>query len=136
VSARSEARKAALDFLYEGDIRGKSAASLLEIRKTELDYLIRDYTELLVNGVESKRSRIDEIISMRAKDWDLDRMPVVDRNILRVGVFELLWGEQIPEEVAISESVELAKTLSTEDSATYINGVLAAIREIKKDLSL
>lgn len=136
MSARSKARKAALDFLYEGDIRGKSAASLLEIRKTELDYLIRDYTELLVNGVESKRSRIDEIISMRAKDWDLDRMPVVDRNILRVGVFELLWGEQISEEVAISESVELAKTLSTEDSATYINGVLAAIREIKKDLSL
>jgi N utilization substance protein B len=136
VSARSKARKAALDFLYEGDIRGKSAASLLEIRKTELDYLIRDYTEFLVNGVEGKRSRIDEIISMRAKDWDLDRMPVVDRNILRVGVFELLWGEQIPEEVAISESVELAKTLSTEDSATYINGVLAAIREIKKDLSL
>ncbi|MFM7890226.1 MAG: transcription antitermination factor NusB [Actinomycetota bacterium] len=136
MSARSKARKAALDFLYEGDIRGKSAASLLETRKTELDYLIRDYTELLVAGVESKRSRIDEIISMRAKDWDLDRMPVVDRNILRVGVFELLWGEQIPEEVAISESVELAKTLSTEDSATYINGVLAAIREIKRDLSL
>ena len=136
MSARSKARKAALDFLYEGDIRGKSAASLLEIRKTELDYLIRDYTKFLVNGVEGKRSRIDEIISMRAKDWDLDRMPVVDRNILRVGVFELLWGEQIPEEVAISESVELAKTLSTEDSATYINGVLAAIREIKKDLSL
>lgn len=136
MSARSKARKAALDFLYEGDIRGKSAVSLLEVRKTELDHLIRDYTELLVNGVESKRSRIDEIISMRAKDWDLDRMPVVDRNILRVGSFELLWGEQIPEEVAISESVELAKTLSTEDSATFINGVLAAIREIKKDLSI
>ena len=136
MSARSKARKAALDFLYEGDIRGKSASSLLGFRKTELDFLIRDYTEALVNGVEAKRGRIDEIISMRAKDWDLDRMPVVDRNILRVGVFELLWGEQIPEEVAISESVELAKTLSTEDSATYINGVLAAIREIKKDLSL
>jgi N utilization substance protein B len=136
VSARSKARKAALDFLYEGDIRGKSASSLLGFRRTELDFLIRDYTEALVNGVEAKRDRIDEIISMRAKDWDLDRMPVVDRNILRVGVFELLWGEQIPEEVAISESVELAKTLSTEDSATYINGVLAAIREIKKDLSL
>ncbi|MEY3722389.1 MAG: hypothetical protein RLZZ35_259 [Actinomycetota bacterium] len=136
MSARSKARKAALDFLYEGDIRGKSASSLLGFRKTELDFLIRDYTEALVNGVEAKRDRIDEIISMRAKDWDLDRMPVVDRNILRVGVFELLWGEQIPEEVAISESIELAKTLSTEDSATYINGVLAAIREIKKDLSL
>jgi N utilization substance protein B len=136
MSARSKARKAALDFLYEGDIRGKSACSLLGFRKTELDFLIRDYTEALVNGVEAKRDRIDEIISMRAKDWDLDRMPVVDRNILRVGVFELLWGEELPEEVAISESVELAKTLSTEDSATYINGVLAAIREIKKELSL
>jgi N utilization substance protein B len=136
VGARSKARKAALDFLYEGDIRGKSASSLLGFRKTELDFLIRDYTEALVNGVEAKRDRIDEIISMRAKDWDLDRMPVVDRNILRVGVFELLWGEELPEEVAISESVELAKTLSTEDSATYINGVLAAIREIKKELSL
>jgi N utilization substance protein B len=136
VSARSKARKAALDFLYEGDIRGKSAFDLLNLRKAELDYLIRDYTETLVQGVEAKRERIDEIIAMRAKDWDLDRMPVVDRNVLRVGVFELLWGQEIPEEVAISESVELAKTLSTEDSAKYINGVLAAIREIKPNLSL
>jgi len=136
VSARSKARKAALDFLYEGDIRGKSAFALLNLRKAELDYLIRDYTESLVQGVEAKRERIDEIIAMRAKDWDLDRMPVVDRNVLRVGVFELLWGQEIPEEVAISESVELAKTLSTEDSAKYINGVLAAIREIKPNLSL
>ena len=136
MSTRSKARKAALDFLYESDIRGKSADELLQKRKNELEYLIRDYTELLVQGVENKRNRIDEIISMRAKDWDLDRMPVVDRNILRVGVFELLWGSDLPEEVAISESVELAKTLSTEDSATYINGVLAGIREIKKELSL
>lgn len=136
MSARSKARKAALDFLYESDIRGKSADDLLQKRKNELEYLIRDYTELLVQGVENKRNRIDEIISMRAKDWDLDRMPVVDRNILRVGVFELLWGSDLPEEVAISESVELAKTLSTQDSATYINGVLAGIREIKKELSL
>lgn len=136
MSARSKARKAALDFLYEGDIRGKSAKELLQSRRGDLDFLIRDYTETLVNGVELKRERIDEIISMRAKDWDLDRMPVVDRNILRVGAYELLWGSELPEEVAISESVELAKTLSTEDSATYINGVLAGIREIKKDLSL
>lgn len=136
MSARSKARKAALDFLYEGDIRGRSADELLQTRKNELEYLIRDYTEVLVRGVEIRRNRIDEIISMRAKDWDLDRMPVVDRNILRVGVFELLWGAELPEEVAISESVELAKTLSTEDSATYINGVLAGIREIKKELAL
>ena len=136
MSARSKARKAALDFLYESDIRGKSASALLESRKNDLEYLIRDYTGFLVSGIEAKRSRIDEIIAMRAKDWDLDRMPVVDRNILRVGAFEILWAVNLPEEVAISESVELAKTLSTEDSATYINGVLAAIRDIKGELVL
>lgn len=136
MSTRSKARKAALDLLYEGDIRNRSAAELLNTRKNELEYLIREYTEFLVAGVVEKRERLDEIISMGAKDWDLDRMPVVDRNILRLGTFELLWGNDLPEGVAISEAVELAKTLSTEDSATYINGVLAAISEIKASLSL
>lgn len=136
MSTRSKARKAALDLLYEGDIRNRSAFNLLNARKNELEYLIRDYTEFLVGGVVEKRERLDEIISMRAKDWDLDRMPVIDRNILRLGTFELLWGQDLPEGVAISEAVELAKTLSTDDSATYINGVLAAISEIKTTLSL
>lgn len=136
MSTRSKARKAALDLLYEGDIRNRSAVELLNTRKTELEYLIRDYTEFLVSGVVGKRDRLDEIILMRAKDWDLDRMPVIDRNILRLGTFELLWGEDLPEGVAIAESVELAKTLSTDDSAAYINGVLAAISEIKSTLSL
>lgn len=136
MSTRSKARKAALDLLYEGDIRNRSALDLLNTRKNELEYLIREYTEYLIFGVVEKRERLDEIISMRAKDWDLDRMPVIDRNILRLGTFELLWGRDLPEGVAISEAVELAKTLSTEDSATYINGVLAAINEIKTSLSL
>lgn len=136
MSTRSKARKAALDLLYEGDIRSRSALDLLNTRKNELEYLIREYTEYLISGVVEKRERLDEIISMRAKDWDLDRMPVIDRNILRLGTFELLWGRDLPEGVAISEAVELAKTLSTEDSATYINGVLAAINEIKTSLSL
>lgn len=136
MSTRSKARKAALDLLYEGDIRNRSAFDLLNTRKNELEYLIREYTEFLVGGVVEKRDRLDEIISMRAKDWDLDRMPVIDRNILRLGTFELLWGQDLPEGVAISEAVELAKTLSTDDSATYINGVLAAISEIKTTLSL
>jgi len=125
-----------LDLLYEGDIRNRSAVDLLNTRKNELEYLIREYTEFLVSGIVEKRDRLDEIILMRAKDWDLDRMPVVDRNILRLGTFELLWGNDLPEGVAISEAVELAKTLSTDDSATYINGVLAAISEIKSSLSL
>ena len=136
MSARSKARKTALDLLYEGDIRGKSPTEILNLRKNELEFLIREYTEVLVHGVEEKRNRIDEIIAMRAKDWDLDRMPYVDRNILRVGAFELLWGVDLPEEVAIAEAVELATTLSTDDSASYINGVLSAIKEIKTELAL
>lgn len=136
MSSRSKARKAALDFLYEGDIRNRSAVELLAARKNELEYLIRDYTETLVGGVVSKRERIDEIISMRAKDWDLDRMPVLDRNILRLGTYEILWEEGLPEGVAISEAVELAKSLSTEESASYINGVLAGIAEIKSEISI
>ena len=136
MSARSKARKAALDLLYEGDIRNRPSLELLNERITTLDYLIRDYTKELVTGVSEKKSKIDEIILMRAKGWDLDRMPVLDRNILRLAAYELLWLRDIPESVAISEAVELAKNLSTEESASYINGVLAAILEVKNDLVL
>ena len=136
MSARSKARKAALDLLYESDIRSRPETELLNERLTDLDYLIRDYTRNLIVGVSEKKSKIDEIILMRAKGWDLDRMPVIDRNILRLGTFELLWSDEIPANVAISEAVELAKSLSTEESASYINGVLAAILEVKSDLVL
>jgi len=136
VSARSKARKAALDLLYESDIRSRPATELLNERLTDLDYLIRDYTRNLIVGVSERKSKIDEIILMRAKGWDLDRMPVIDRNILRLGTFELLWSNEIPANVVISEAVELAKSLSTEESASYINGVLAAILEVKSDLVL
>lgn len=136
MSARSKARKAALDLLYEGDIRNRPSLELLNERITTLDYLIRDYTRELVTGVSEKKSKLDEIILMRAKGWDLDRMPVLDRNILRLAAYELLWLGDIPESVAISEAVELAKNLSTEESASYINGVLAAILEVKNDLVL
>ena len=136
MSARSKARKAALDFLYEGDIRNRSALEILNERITTLDYLIRDYTKNLVTGVSEKKSKIDEIILMRAKGWDLDRMPVLDLNILRLAAYEILWLTDTPENVAISEAVELAKSLSTEESANYINGVLAAILDVKSDLAL
>ena len=136
MSARSKARKAALDFLYESDIRNVSADSVLKNRITDLEYQARDYTRELVIGVCERRERIDEIISMRAKAWDLDRMPVLDRNILRLGTYEILWVDEVPDAVAIDEAVELAKTLSTEESPVYVNGVLSAIVEIKGDLSL
>ena len=136
MSARSKARKAALDLLYESDIRNRPATDLLNERLTALDFLIREYTRNLILGVVENKAKIDEIILMRAKGWDLDRMPVIDRNILRLGTFELLWSEEIPANVAINEAVELAKSLSTEESASYINGVMAAILEVKSDLTL
>jgi len=136
VSARSKARKAALDLLYEADIRGISVGVILSQRLETLEYLIRDYTRELLTGVVEHRSRIDELIVTYSQGWDFDRMPVLDRNILRLSLFELLWGCDIPEAVAIDEALELAKTLSTEESSSYIHGVLATISKIKADLVL
>lgn len=134
MSARSKARKAALDLLYESDIRGRPVSEVLKARLIEVEYPIREFTQSLVAGVAEHRSRIDEIIGMRAKSWDLDRMPVLDRNILRLGAYEILWSTEVPISVAIDEAVELAKTLSTEESPGYVNGVLGAIAEIRGDL--
>ena len=136
MSARSKARKAALDLLYEADIRGISVGVILSQRLETLEYLIRDYTRELLTGVVEHRSRIDELIVTYSQGWDFDRMPVIDRNILRLSLFELLWGRDIPEAVAIDEALELAKTLSTEESSSYIHGVLATISKIKADLVL
>ena len=116
MSARSKARKAALDLLYESDIRKVSADVLLTQRIEGLEYIIRDYTKTLIEGVVQNKVKIDELIQTYAQGWDFDRLPVVDRNILRLSIFELLFQAELPPAVAISEAVELAKTLSTEDS--------------------
>lgn len=136
MSARSKARKAALDLLYESDIRRTSAESLLNQRIESLEYLIRDYTKTLVAGVALNKSRIDELIQSYAQGWDFDRMPVIDRNLLRIAIYELLYEKDLAPAIAISEAVELAKTLSTDDSATYINGILSTIDKIKDGLIL
>lgn len=136
MSARSKARKAALDLLYEGDIRKTSPQQLLDLRSSDLEYVVRDFTKELVVGVESHRRKIDELITTYSQGWDMDRMPVIDRNILRLGIYEVLWSVDVPTAVAIDEAVELAQTLSTEDSSKYINGVLSKVLEIKPDLVL
>ena len=87
-------------------------------------------------GVANNHSRIDELIRSYIQGWDFDRMPVVDRNVLRIAIFELLWSKDVPEAVAIDEALELAKSLSTEESSSYIHGVLATITQIKGDLLL
>lgn len=136
MSSRSKARKAALDLLYESDIRKGSATELLSKRVTEMEYEAREFTKELIDGIELNKRKIDELIATYAQGWDMDRMPVLDRNILRLAIFELLWSQSVPEAVAISEALELATNFSTEDSSKYINGVLGKVLEIKPDLVL
>lgn len=135
MSTRTKARKAALDILYESDIRNLSPMDILRDRESDIEFVIRDFTKQLVLGVAQNRERIDEIILMRAKGWAIDRMPVVDRNILRLAVQELLFDKSTPHSVVIDEAVELAKSLSTDDSSEYVNGVLGAIYEVKDDIT-
>jgi len=140
VSARSKARKAALDLLYEADIRGTSAVEVLNLRDIVEEgpdaRPIREYTRELVNGVGDNFRKIDELITTYAQGWDMDRLPAVDRNILRIGIYEILWSETTPDGVAIDEALTLAKELSTDESAGYIHGVLGRISSIKESLSI
>ena len=136
MSTRSKSRKAALDLLYEADIRGRSASDLLSARLLDEESYIREYTALLLDGVATHRRKIDELIILNAQGWDMDRMPAVDRNILRIAIYELLWNKEIPEKVAINEALELAKVLSTDDSVAYINGMLSTLVTHRDDISL
>ena len=108
----------------------------MQARITELAYVIRDFTKELVDGVENNRRKIDELIATYSQGWDMDRMPVIDRNILRLAIYEILWSADVPQAVAINEALELAQTLSTDESSKYINGVLSKVVEIKPDLVL
>lgn len=108
----------------------------MQSRITDLEYIIRDFTKDLVEGVDINRRKIDELIATYSQGWDMDRMPVIDRNILRLAIFEILWSPDVPQAVAINEAIELAQTLSTDESSKYVNGVLSKVVEIKSDLVL
>ena len=140
MTARSKARKHSLDLLYEADIRGSEPVELLSLRDIELDgpdaRPVRDYTKVLVIGVSEHRRKIDELITTYAKGWDMDRLPAVDRNILRLAIYEILWEDGLDDAIAIDEALSLAKELSTDDSAGYLHGVLGRITSIKTTLSL
>lgn len=140
MSARSKARKRALDVLYESDMRGTSAsdvlASQVDRRLESGDPALNDYVSELVEGVQVHRERIDELLGTYAMGWTLTRMPAVDRSILRMATYEVLWRDDIPDAVAISEAVALAQELSTEESATFVNGLLGRLSEIKSRLGI
>jgi N utilization substance protein B len=133
--ARSKARKRALDLLYEADLRGEPVLELLDQRAAEASPPVVPYAAQLVRGVQEHRERIDELLAAHAEDWTLDRMPAVDRNILRIGAYELLWADDVPDGVAISEAVQLARSLSTEASPAFVNGLLARLLELKPGLA-
>ena len=140
MSARSKARKQALDILFESDIRGSVALDILVSRDVIEEgpdaRPIREYTREIINGVSDHRRKIDELIATYAQGWDMDRLPAVDRSILRIGIYEIIWANTLPDAVAIDEALTLAKELSTDESAGYIHGVLGRIASIKESISL
>ncbi len=140
MSARSKARKQALDLLYEADIRGGSALEFLQSRDVVEDgpdaRPIRDFTKELIGGIAENSRKIDELITTYAQGWDMDRLPAVDRNILRLGIYEIVWSTELADGIAIDEALSLAKELSTDESAGYIHGVLGKISSIKESIPL
>ena len=139
MSARSKARKQTLDLLYEADIRGTAAIDILASRSddgSDADARpIREFTRELIAGISAQKRKIDELISTYAQGWDMDRLPTVDRNILRLAIYELIWTPDLPEGVVINEALELAKQLSTDESASYIHGVLGKIWMIRESIA-
>lgn len=140
MSARSKARKQTLDILYETDIRGTNPLDVLASREITDEGAdarpIREYTRDLIVGVSEHRRKIDELIATYAQGWDMDRLPAVDRNIMRLALYELLWRDELADAIAIDEALLLAKELSTDESAGYIHGVLGRIVSIKDGLAL
>ena len=131
MAARSKARKRAVDVLYAADLRGADRLELLAEEVAGGRPPVNEYTVRLVEGVAAHAAEIDRLIDEYAAGWSLERLPDVDRAILRMAVFELRWADDVPDPVVIDEAVELAKTLSTDDSPAFVNGVLGAIAEAK-----
>jgi N utilization substance protein B len=132
VGARSKARKRALDVLFEADQRGADPLETLRERLAQSDPPVPEYAADLVEGVVAHRTRIDELLSTyAAQDWTLERFPPVDRAALRIGTYELLWCDDVPDGVAVSEAVSLAGSLSTDDSARFVNGLLGRLLQLK-----
>lgn len=130
MGARSKARKRALDILFEADQRGLPVLDLLQERLARAEPPVQEYAVQLVEGVVAERERIDELLSTYSHGWTLERMPGVDRCVLRLGAWELLYNDDVPDAVAIDEAVELARMLSTDDSPAFVNGLLGRLHTV------
>ncbi|MBM6621372.1 transcription antitermination factor NusB [Micrococcaceae bacterium RIT802] len=134
MSARTKARRRALDVLFEAEQRDVSPLEAMRLRRETTDITVNEYTLTLIEGVMAHGERIDEILSTYAKGWTLDRMPSVDRTILRLGTWELLYNDDVPDAVAVAEAVATAQVFSTDDSPEFINGLLGRIQQLKPTL--
>ena len=135
MAARSKARKRALDVLFESEVRGLPLGATLDERVLEGEPPVNEYTVRLVRGIREHQARLDQLVTTYARGWSLERMPTVDRNALRIGVYEVLYVDDVPDAVAVSEAVSLVRDLSTDDSPSFVNGVLGTIVRDKSALS-
>ena len=133
MSARRKARKRALDFLYEADLRSANLLDLYHSRPSE-DLSQEEYVLTLLQGVTEHSAKIDELIHTYAQGWDMDRMPAIDRNLLRLSIYEILWESGLEDKIAVNEADEMAGEISTTESSAYINGVLGRIIAIKASI--
>ena len=136
MGARTKARKRALDVLYGADVRGESintvlAAESMRAAEDPKRSSSWDYARTIVTGVTEHGDEIDELIETYAQGWTIPRMPAIDRALLRIGIWEILFNDEVPDSVAISEAVEAAQSLSTEDSSSFINGLLGRIAQTR-----
>jgi N utilization substance protein B len=141
-AARSKARQRAFQILFEADHRGVDPQGVLadwvrrgrEPKRDEGVPQVAEYTMQLVDGYAQHARRIDELLSTYAVGWTLDRMPIADRNILRLGAYELIWEDGVPDAVVLDEAVEIAKEYSTDDSPAFVNGLLGRLKDLKPSL--
>ncbi|QGQ19363.1 transcription antitermination factor NusB [Cellulomonas sp. JZ18] len=136
MGARTKARKRALDVLFEADQRGVAVGELLARRVVEpgAETALPQYSVDIVEGVLAHLERIDEVLATHAHGWTIARMPAVDRALLRVGTWEILYNDDVPDAVAVDEAVHLARELSTDESPSFVNGLLGRIVELKPTL--
>jgi N utilization substance protein B len=134
MAARSRARKRALDLLFAADVRNESATTALDEAIAEGEGPTNAYRAELVRGVVEHQARIDELLTSYSEGWTLARMPAVDRNVLRLGVYELLYATDVPDAVAVSEAMALVRDLSTDESPSFVNGVLGTIQRNKASI--
>ena len=136
MGARTKARRRALELLFEADQRGLNVQALLieRLARPSTQAPLADYTVTLVEGVVRCWTEIDELLATYSQGWTVERMPAVDRALLRLATWEVVYSDEVPDAVAISEAVELAKTMSTDESPSFVNGLLGRIAEVKDTL--